>query len=304
MPRYEALFRLEPPSIFGLPDGDQKVARGAQPGRPRALQADYYDASTFVQVGWGDMSEYRPTQEAIRKQFQLDKITCSQSDNFLTLTFEGADFTTAQATSRHAVEKLLRMLSLGLGVLVTFERIKLREIDGTDVLNYPGTAKFETTFWDLVQVSQELDAAVQAWSTADKTVDKAVKYHQHAQLLMRQVDTTASGLLDHLGLTISDILLSLWKAVSTILGDTTKGDDPAARCAALSLPSDYYDKKAKPIRMARNDYDVAHYTIDPSKGVMAQPLVAPAFETSRDVIRSYFGYLRKGGSSFDLLAKP
>jgi hypothetical protein len=294
--RFEALFRIYPASVFGLPDGDTKVLPGT-PGRTFNVTHDPIDSTSLDKVGWGSMPEYRREEDAIKASFDLGEVHVELKDNYATLTFEAVDFSQAALRGCAVMHDFLRRLTMLMSVIFHYRRLRLKSDSGESIPWFP-PARFHATLYSLPQLQAEIDRARTLCELNDAVFEKAILYLEHAKLIGDRMFEWTQGFDEHYSLLVADSLLSYWKAITTVVGDKSKGEDPRSRCETLGLPASYYDQKVDPVRRARNDYDIAHYDLEKERVRQAEQLVKGVHETATEVLLAYAAYLKAGGRSF------
>lgn len=86
---------------------------------------------------------------------------------------------------------------------------------------------------------------------------------------------------------IASVFLNIWKAVSAVVGDPSQDADYQRRYRELSLTDDFFQTRIESMRKLRNDYDVAHYTLDAGRLAQIEQEFGQSQVTTREVIGRY-----------------
>ena len=296
---FTATFEVRPAGVFGVPDGDIKVLPTSPPGSPPSLlTTDSIDLRYLFKAGWGSMPVYRTPSEALSVELDVGGGHIAFKDNFATLTFEAADWQEAKMNSGPIFRKFLSSLTVLRGVSFSYRRLTLEGQDGQSFA-YPAAAPFGMITYDIAQLRADILAAGALADVTDATLERAVHYLKHALYLYSRIaEWSIEYWSDQGNQFTSSILLNVWKSISTIVGDRSKRDNVNERCRRIGLPEAFYKTQVAPIQQARDNYDIAHYDLDPERVRQAQALVAKCSEVARRVIVAYANYIRGGGASF------
>ena len=135
----------------------------------------------------------------------------------------------------------------------------------------------------------------------DKTLRKSLLYFHHG-ISLNELSSESRGLpidLKEFVMLKCESFLSLWKALTTIIGDQSKGNKVKKRCELLGITEDYYRSKIRPLRLVRNNKDIAHYDLEAASAEDIGSSIGEIIQVTRDAISSYVIYRKSTGSSFD-----
>jgi hypothetical protein len=139
LPAYKILFRVEPPSYFGLPEGDKLVIK-AELGRQ--ILGSVFDNKSGNLVAHGTLPEYRRYEDALKFRISLKDGELEVNDNFFTLSIDAESEQAAVTRGVSVFEKFLRLLMVQHGDLFTFDLIQIEGPDGR-VTSKPGPRVIE-----------------------------------------------------------------------------------------------------------------------------------------------------------------
>src|SRR6185437_9661526 len=112
--RVRALFRIEPPAYFGLPDGS-KVVVPASPDAPAEIVSPVLDTRSGLIVNHGSLPSYRSPSQAIQEQFVVDQVSLRLEDNFLSAELDADTLGAGVERARSVVVAFLRHLMVEQG---------------------------------------------------------------------------------------------------------------------------------------------------------------------------------------------
>jgi hypothetical protein len=150
---------------------------------------------------------------------------------------------------------------------------------------------FQQTRYNLDQVADALNSAATVAALADPTLDRALHYFEHALFFNARRRELAPPPSRHHRMIISAVFLSLWKAVTTIVGDPSRDADYQKRYRQFGLDRTFFETKIERLRTLRNDYDVAHYTPTDEQSKEIEAIYGEAVSIAAEVIRHYRDYL-------------
>jgi hypothetical protein len=294
--RYEAIYRFYPPSAFGVPEDDTFVFPEPKGGGTVHWQTDHRLLPGQDHVGWGTLSEYRQDGERFQKEFDAGGLHFQITDNYATVTFEAEATEHPGLKCRPVMIALTRRLTLLTGKRFQYRRIQLKCEEGT-IIPYAPAAQSKMTLYSIPKVVRGFDEALTMMQTTDPVFEKAILYFDHATLISENMFRWTEWNRDNMPLMVADALLNYWKAITCVLGDWSKGEDLRANCKALGFPDDFYANKIDPIKEARNNYDLAHYDLDPRRveKAVVENLVTDIRQTTSAVTGAYLKHLRAGG---------
>jgi hypothetical protein len=285
--QYHVIFELSPEGVFGVPQEGVTVV----PAKLKETFSDT-DSNTAVRVGHGTLSQYRSPEQAIRMNLDLGSCTARIEDNFITISIEADDHSTAYQRTIPPLESLLAHLAVDLRHTFSYRPVEIRDADERP---YPLPIRlgFQLTHYKLDQVADALTTAATVAALADPTLDRALHYFEHALFLFSRRGELAPPLSPHFHTIISAVFLNLWKAVTTIVGDPARGEGYQKRYRQFGMDRTFFLNKIERLKKFRDDYDVAHYapTAAPSKEIEA--VYGEAVSIAAEVIRHYREHLTR-----------
>ena len=121
------------------------------------------------------------------------------------------------------------------------------------------------TTYNLKKLEEDIVEAASFHNLSDPQLDRALQYYELALLLFERREMIAPVLSRQHAHLISVVFLYFWKAISAVVGDPSKDSDYQKRYRSLGFDYDYFKTKIEMIRKLRNDYDVAHYSLDENR---------------------------------------
>jgi hypothetical protein len=294
MPFFQAYFLLEPPSFFGLPEGNKTVVKVSD----GPISGPWLDPQTMLTFGHGTLSNFRKSDEALSVSAEYADITFRIDDNYVLLAFDAADEVEGRTRALTIMRRMVRLLTAEHSCLFDFVPRQF-EIDGLPK-RWPldtNVQVMSATIYDLHEMKQRLERSIPRSLLVDERLDKALQYLEHGWFLYT-VREHARGTRHH-AMVIASAFLQLWKAVTTLLGEPDTDADYQRRHRSYGLPRQFWEDRMKPLYRVRNEDDVAHYSLS-----MDQPALDSTFSQAavvcRDAIAAYSDRLLKemsGGTS-------
>ena len=259
---------------------------------PAELQETYSDTftNTAARIGHGTLPQYRSPDQALRMNLDLGSCTARIEDNFITVSIEADDPSTAYQRAIPPLESLLAHLAVDLRHTFSYRAIEMRDADERPY-RVPARLDFQVTKYNLDQVADALTTAATVAALADPTLDRALHYFEHALFLNARRREVAPPLSRHHRMIISAVFLSLWKAVTTIVGDPSRDADYQKRFRQFGMDRTFFRTKIERLRTLRNDYDVAHYAPTPEPSAEIEAIYGEAASIAAEVIRFYRDHL-------------
>jgi hypothetical protein len=285
--KFTLAFRLLPPGVFGLPDGAKTVLPG-RPGTHHSPMLHQYGLD-YVLVGVGTLPEYRPEENAVHLSVQLGQVDAAIDDNVITMRVAAESARQAYQVATEALDRFLQHLSITQGTAFSYESIFFEDENGS---SYP-LPRFQELLsvvsYNLTQLTDRLRESATLCTLSDERLDRALSYYEHSIFLFANRARIADPLSRHHQHLIASVFLSLWKSLSVIVGDPARrGDRYQKRYRDLGFPPEF-KKKMDRLKELRDDYDVAHYSLDASRLQQveasyseAQKIVAEALGRYRD----------------------
>lgn len=295
------VFSIEPPSVFGLPDNDVIVIPSGE-----KFVSPVFHTLTGERIDYGTLSRYREVKHKLRFSGNEEDIKYSLDDNFLRIRFKAKSNEEALTLATNTANKLVFLLTLitaKKSEITTVFKHRLRKATdqyGRDVLTKWPAYKFKVVWYQLGSLKQKLKWAFSHTSHLNDTVlEKSLKYFYYALFLnLRRGELRPTGFSNHMESTekvvykflVSDIILNLYKSVSTIVGDPTKDKDYQKRYKKFGIDKSFWENNIEELRKLRNDWDVAHYSISDDKLQELTEKIGKAIVTAQAVIIKYISW--------------
>lgn len=254
------------------------------------------DSWTGTTVGYGTLPGYRRLDEAVSMRLHVGEVHVRLFDNFATIEREADSPGTAYRTAAQTMDRLLRHLSLTQGRLFEWRPVSLTSPDGR-AYAIPGEIRLASvTTYDLDTLKADLEAAAGFADVVDERLMRAMDYYEQALLLFeRRAYIVRASSAQHTRL-ISAVFLDLWKALTTVVGDPSRDSDHQSRYRALGLDHSFYETRIKRLHELRNEYDVAHSSLDERATQRIEAEFGEARNTVDEVLRRYRASLAAPGS--------
>lgn len=285
---FKALFRIEPASYFGLPEGDKTVI----PAQAGDIVGSSFDTRSGKLVSYGTLSRYREDAEKVQLTVESKGALLEVSDNFFELTFDHDDARTAVLEAVRRVEIFLRHLMVEQGDFFTFEFLQVEEVGGNvtpDPVPQPITLA-RVTAYNLPELKNRITRAAERSNFHDQRLDKALLYYEHARLLYN-LRGHVPLLSVHANLLVGSAYLNLWKALTTLLGEPGTDSDYQRRFKEFGFPKNFWRESVAPLKTVRDQADVAHYALSADTARAAQDSFGAADKVCRDVVMRYADHL-------------
>lgn len=290
--KYSITFAIIQTGDFGLPEGDRIVV----PTDIGSLAGPSLDTATGQLVGYGTLSVYRKEDEKINMMLKLPHVQARLIDSNLFCEIDAADPIEAFRQAMADVSRFLRMLSATRGMLYSARPLSIvdSELRPTRIPDPIGLGSFK--IYDLPGIRVHIDRASTTIRIADERLEKATLYLQNALLLMEMFYGKPNPILTIDFNAVGLIVLELWKACTTIVGDpSVKKDRYQSWYRSIGIPEPTKLDLDK-LNMLRNDFDVAHYSLSREKRDSLVAELPFAIATTRDVIGAYISHLESANS--------
>ncbi len=286
--RFRLLFELAPTAPFGLPE-EGKTVIGPKPGDsgPVTFQSPAIDSRVLVKVSHGTLSNYRSPEDAINVKVTLGRCSGQLHDNFLALEAEAPTSKEALDTATEELERFLRRLTLHQGRAFSFKLLVVEDEKGQIYATSKIVPGGSMTFYNTAKFASDIEDSQTDLEKGEERLERALEYYEHAIFLYENRARIAPFKSQHFQLLISGIFLTLWKAVTAIVGDPGKDADYRRRYRALGFPDEFFKDKIEKIRDLRNDYDVAHYTLDAQRLEQIESNFGECQQSAAAVIQQY-----------------
>lgn len=291
---FTILFKVGPSGMFGLPQEGVVVFPG---GKAQNVVGPTLDSRSGEFVAHGTLSEYRPDDAAVRFSGEIAGRPLTARDNFFWLQVEATDRGSALRDGTARFERFLRLLSLDFGNAFSYEIVHIESADGqVTVRPGPQAVKLITmTVFDTARLQERIASAAHSAALDDPQLTKALLYREHAALLFEL--RTGVGLFSpHFAFLLTSAFLNMWKAITAILGEPGTDSDYQSRFLEFGLPGGYWQNKVKRLQDVRNDFDVAHYSLDEGAVGRVEESFAAAGQVCREVIVAYIGHLARSAA--------
>jgi hypothetical protein len=297
--KFTAILRIHPQGVFGVPDEAKIVLPVSAAAQPRTITLATFDADTLREIAHGTMPEFRPDAQALKMSLNIPGGSASLVDNFLTFVVEANSASEAVKLIRQSVTSLLRRLEIQVGTVFWYERVKMTSATGV-VDGNSEKAGFGLSVYNLSELKVQIQNAQAQLAINDPTFEHGLFYLEHAMLLVGRLGELTDRFNEHADFVYSEAFLHAWKAITLVLGDTTRQSpaEIARRARVLGLASDYYSTVVEPLTRIRHNSDGAHSTPDDAKVKDAQSNLGTAISVARSVLQTYAKYRGDGGAPF------
>ena len=291
--KFTIVFEIEPSTPFGLSMTNWPVLRA----REGETLGDTNKLSDLSRIDYGSRSEDRLDEEALHLIFQIKGIEFLFKDNFVHIATEAPDMYKAHEIAIREFDIFLGNLSSIYQRFFSFRPVSIESEDG-EYFELPTPINTKATIYDLEHLSNSIQEAIKYQNISDEKLLRSLQYFRLAMFELEErkrvipIITTfeRKGVRDWF---ISSIFLNLWKALSTIVGDPSQDKDHQRRYESLGFDYDFYLRKIKKAHGLRNNYDVAHYSLDEEKITQIDANISEVLETVISVISRYRDYLLK-----------
>jgi len=276
--------------MFGVPQDNVTVLRGKSGAN---YFGNTFHSATMTLVGYGSLPEYRTEEEAINLSFQLGNVQVNLHDNF---AFADVFADSAQEAYDKAIEeisKFLQNLSLSHGGLFTYRPLIIETDDGKIYPVPQYNSMGNVTVYNIETLKNHIIESQKFHNLTDQRLERALRYLGHARFLFAKRMQIADPLSEHFNMLIASIYLNLWKAASAVVGDPSNREDTdyKSRYKKFGFDEEYFNTKIEKIRKLRNDYDVAHYTLDDERISDIEKNFGVAEAIATEIIQRYREYL-------------
>lgn len=286
---YKLLFKVGPPSMFGLPQEGMVVVNGTSGG---SFVGPTLDSRSGQFVSYGSLSQYRRDDEAVSLSGAVGGGTLIVRDNFFELRVTAEDRREALREGCGLFEQFLRLLGADYGNAFSYEILQI-ESDSGELEVRPGPRSAElirATAYNTALLNQHIQGAAASTRLDDERLTKALMYREHAAFLF-ELRTRVGLFSPHFAFLLTSAYLNMWKAITAILGDPKKDSDHQKRFRTFGLPDNFWKEEVVPLMKVRHDYDVAHYSLDDGAIKQVEQSFGRAGHVCRTVIKAYVRHL-------------
>ena len=284
--RITALFRIDPPAMFGLPDGD-KFVHPTTEDAPLNFYGPTLDARTGQIVGHGSLPVYRQAEDAIADTLHTPEADFTFNDNFVTVRVEAPSLADGAARAGKALTRLLQHVMVEQGTFLASTLLQAESDSGEIRAANRPVRLMKATVFSLRRLRSHLQIAERRASAEDARLERALVYCEHGHFLFSTHTDIAPFASAHAQFLVASAFLSLWKAITSILGEPGTDRDYQRRYRSYGLPDDYWTAKVAPLKRVRDSADVAHYELDVTAIHEVQGAFPQADAIAREVIAAY-----------------
>lgn len=228
----------------------------------------------------------------------MGEITGILKDNFLFLDVEASSAREAYKIAVETVDPFIQHLTLNTRLLFSYKPLFIEGENG-ELLRFPEAFTLTAVMiYDLTYLRNAIANAEKMSQLSDPVLDKALQYYEHALFLFENANKETYILSRHFRHMIAAAFLNLWKAVSTIAGDPSVDSDYQSRYKRLGFDYNFFKSQIEFVRNLRNNYDVAHYHIEPDRLKEIEQNYGKSKEVAERILLAYRQYLLSGSPSF------
>lgn len=298
--RFVAYFEIQPSSKFGLPYKDKTVI-------PEGSSMVFTIELHKVWKGHGTLPRYRDHNEAFSQALDLEDSTAHFRDNHLSLFLEADSLREAQEKSFCILDGLFLNLSLISGIHYYYKPIQILNFDTDEVHTLPLqfekepiqggymlVGRIEPYTYNLETLREQVKQAGEISKNSDQSLHKALTYYHHALYLL---DGSQENPMNHQLLANASAFLNFWKAITTIIGDSSENRESYySKYKTFGISEDYFTNNIEPLRKLRNRSDVAHYDLGGEGLKEIASRVGEALAVASFVLKAYRDTLLKEDS--------
>lgn len=282
--RFAVTFLVTPAGFFGVPeDGTTVLPVSVSP------RDTYSDAmtNTAAKVGHGTLSVFRGEDEKVEIAFALDGAVAHLEDNYLTMSLESVSPYDAYVRTAAIAEALLANLALDKRQPFMHHAVYICDETGQPYPPPLYTNLMKVTTYNLETLKESINTAVHAARVHDQRLERALHYFEHALILHESRQLVGRPGTAHFQSVMAAILLNLWKAVTTIIGEAGTDRDHQRRYREYGIDRDFLLNEIQTLKRLRDDFDVAHYTLDARATNELEDKYGEALSTTTEVIKKY-----------------
>jgi len=305
---FHFIFKLKPESVFGLPEGETVVFPANQV-KEIVSPVVYLWAGKLI--SHGTLPKYREEKDKLVLERETDTVKFKFDDNFMHLWILSDNPRNALLTAIEIVDNFIHLLTLFYGIrgkidesnkyassmVFTYEIVLGEDQYGRQIPLPSSLFQIKGVGYDIEALKEQISECIECQELMnDSTLRKSLEYFYHALFLdsiRREIPhighTTAT---EHHMYLLSDIILNLYKSVSTIVGDPSKDKNYQSRYKKYGIKYEFWKEKIERLRQIRNDWDVAHYKLDREKLEKLNEKIDDAIDVTRKVILRYVEYLK------------
>lgn len=281
---FEIIFKIDPASAFGLPENDITVVPTKEGNQ---IHGPALHRKSGKHVGVGTLSDYRKDENALKVSLDLDNTTLRFEDNTVFITIEAENSTSAFQQSTNVLEDFLRHLTLETGRVFEYECLIIQDRDD-NIYNVPEIIQhFKMSSYNISELKKSVLNAGKFYEYKNEKLIRSLQYYKHALLLFDKRNQITDLLSRHYTQLLSSVFLNLWKAASVIVGDPSVDKDYQKRYKNLGFDYNYFESRIEFLRGLRNDFDVAHYSLDESSNKEVEKNFRKAVRIVSEILKKY-----------------
>jgi len=285
--KFEIRYKIIPEGVFGVPQEGMTV----YPTTGEQIFSDTIHSRSGKKAGYGTLSKYRSEDEKLVNSFSFMDCEFIFNDNFLLIKTVEKQPLEAYAKSLLAINFYIKNLNVNQGRLFSAEPIYIESENG-DTFEVPKSTQIASmTTYDLKKLKEDITEIVKYDKLFEPRLIQSLNYFEHALLLFEKRNVIADFVSEHNKIFISSIFLNIWKCVTTIVGDPSrKADKYQKRYREIGLEKDF-KKEIDSLKELRDNYDVAHYSLNPNSLNEVEKNYGIAVKIAIKVIKKYREYL-------------
>ena len=292
---YDFTFRIVPPRVFGLSDPDYTVFSSQE------ISSSYshtMDTVTGNIVGRGTQTRARLDDDRITVEFSYTEARFSLVDDFMSVSFEAVNDATAEELANQHAADFCALLSHVTMTPCRYEFVQALDATKRRVPTIHTKSLGRIHSYNLDSLRGDLASFSSALPRLqDQRLRASLVYFQKA-LLLRELfgDPRVERYPSLIGASTlgQEAFLNFWKAIASILGEASDGKRFQTFYKKLGYSRDDFVGRIRPLYHVRDDYDVAHSSLDPSKELFDHNHVGVCLNVSKQVIDRYISYLNGG----------
>jgi len=284
-----------PAGIFGVPQDNKTII----PSQQGEYYSDSFHKRNMKRVSYGTLSEYRSPSDAIEMSIHLGKSQATIKDNYISVVVEAESFDEAFQKVKNELDRFCQHLSLKQRRIITYKNVIIEDDTGKAYTVGGSIVGLSVTMYNLKNLRQNITEVEKYHTIIDERLQKALDYYEQALLLYEKRQQIAEISSRFYMQIIASVYINLAKAVSTVLGDKRIDKDHKFRYKRLGIDEEFYKVKVRQIHKLRNNYGVAHYSLDDNKIKEIEDKYGESIQTVVDIIIRYRDYLSQHESDND-----
>jgi len=143
------------------------------------------------------------------------------------------------------------------------------------------------TVYNVDGLSKDISDISDYLTLEDDRLSRAMDYFGQATLIFQSRPILTGAFSRQFSLLISSAFLNLWKAMSAIVGDPSTDKDYQKRYRSFGFDKQFFEEKIEKVRGMRNEYDVAHYSLEVEDVEQIEANFGEAQKITLEIIRQY-----------------